>query len=159
MGPPTLESKNLMVCDLLCPIANRWDKRRSEDSYLSSSREVVGQLESDCFSSDGRSKSSGICSPRASYLRKLADVASNGELLDWPKNDTRRFFHVVYRVGDLDRTIKFYTECFGMKVSRQRDVPKEKYSNAFMGFGSEKSHFAVELTYSIYILSCLSVVL
>ncbi|XP_013693511.2 lactoylglutathione lyase GLX1-like [Brassica napus] len=113
-----------------------------------SSREVVGQLESDCFSSDGRSKSSGICSPRASYLRKLADVASNGELLDWPKNDTRRFFHVVYRVGDLDRTIKFYTECFGMKVSRQRDVPKEKYSNAFMGFGSEKSHFAVELTYN-----------
>ncbi|CAG7868637.1 unnamed protein product [Brassica rapa] len=114
----------------------------------SSSREVVGQLETDCFSSDGRSKSSGICSPRASSLRKLADVASNGELLDWPKNDTRRFFHVVYRVGDLDRTIKFYTECFGMKVSRQRDVPKEKYSNAFMGFGSEKSHFAVELTYN-----------
>ncbi|CAF2082662.1 unnamed protein product [Brassica napus] len=110
----------------------------------SSSREVVGQLETDCFSSDGRSKSSGICSPRASSLRKLADVAS----LDWPKNDTRRFFHVVYRVGDLDRTIKFYTECFGMKVSRQRDVPKEKYSNAFMGFGSEKSHFAVELTYN-----------
>ncbi|XP_018514935.1 lactoylglutathione lyase GLX1 [Brassica rapa] len=109
-----------------------------------SSREVVGQLETDCFSSDGRSKSSGICSPRASSLRKLADVAS----LDWPKNDTRRFFHVVYRVGDLDRTIKFYTECFGMKVSRQRDVPKEKYSNAFMGFGSEKSHFAVELTYN-----------
>ncbi|WZY97533.1 hypothetical protein YC2023_069862 [Brassica napus] len=111
---------------------------------VSSSREVVGQLETDCFSSDGRSKSSGICSPRASSLRKLADVAS----LDWPKNDTRRFFHVVYRVGDLDRTIKFYTECFGMKVSRQRDVPKEKYSNAFMGFGSEKSHFAVELTYN-----------
>lgn len=50
---------------------------------------------------------------------------------------------------------RFYTECFGMKVSRQRDVPKEKYSNAFMGFGSEKSHFAVELTYIIYILSCL----
>ena len=50
---------------------------------------------------------------------------------------------------------RFYTEWFGMKVSRQRDVPKEKYSNAFMGFGSEKSHFAVELTYIIYILSCL----
>lgn len=47
---------------------------------------------------------------------------------------------------------RFYSECFGMKVSRKRDVPKEKYSNAFMGFGPEKSHFAVELTYSIYIL-------
>ncbi|KAL0694381.1 hypothetical protein Bca4012_061561 [Brassica carinata] len=120
-------------------------------SSSGSSREV-GQLETECFSSDGHSypprKSSAICSPRASSLRKSVDVAPNGELLDWPKNDTRRFFHVVYRVGNLDRTIKFYTECFGMKVSRKRDVPKEKYSNAFMSFGPEKSHFSVELTYN-----------
>lgn len=69
-------------------------------------------------------------------------------LIDWPKNDKRRFLHAVYRVGDLDRTIKFYTECFGMKLLRKRDVPEEKYSNAFLGFGPEESHFAVELTYN-----------
>lgn len=69
-------------------------------------------------------------------------------LLDWPKKDKRRFLHAVYRVGDLDRTIKFYTECFGMKLLRKRDVPEEKYSNAFLGFGPEESHFAVELTYN-----------
>ena len=110
-----------------------------------SSRELVSdQLETECFASDGHSKSSGTCSPRASSPRN----APNGALLDWPKKDTRRFLHVVYRVGDLDRTIKFYTECFGMKLSRKRDVPKEKYSNAFLGFGSEKTHFAVELTYN-----------
>lgn len=44
--------------------------------------------------------------------------------------------------------VRFYTECFGMKLLRKRDVPEEKYSNAFLGFGPEESHFVVELTYS-----------
>lgn len=35
-----------------------------------------------------------------------------------------------------------------MKLLRKRDVPAEKYSNAFLGFGPEESHFVVELTYS-----------
>ncbi|MBA0695176.1 hypothetical protein Goari_005408, partial [Gossypium aridum] len=69
------------------------------------------------------------------------------ELLEWPKKDNRRLLHAVYRVGDLDRTIKFYTECFGMKLLRKRDIPEEKYSNAFLGFGPEESHFVMELTY------------
>ncbi|KAG9132090.1 hypothetical protein Leryth_023699 [Lithospermum erythrorhizon] len=73
---------------------------------------------------------------------------ANAELLEWPKHDKRRMLHAVYRVGNLDRTIKFYTECFGMKLLRQRDIPEEKYSNAFLGFGSEESHFVVELTYN-----------
>lgn len=44
---------------------------------------------------------------------------------------------------------RFYTECFGMKLTRKRDVPEEKYSNAFLAFGPEESNFAVELTYSM----------
>ncbi|KAF2617027.1 hypothetical protein F2Q68_00040671 [Brassica cretica] len=75
-------------------------------------------------------------------------MAENADLLEWPKKDKRRFLHVVYRVGDLDRTIQFYTECFGMNVLRKRDVPEEKYSNAFLGFGPETSNFVVELTYN-----------
>ncbi|KAM1593291.1 hypothetical protein ACFX1Z_036671 [Malus domestica] len=75
-------------------------------------------------------------------------VAPNAEILEWPKKDKRRFLHAVYRVGDLDRTIKFYTEAFGMKLLRKRDIPEEKYSNAFLGFGPEDSHFVVELTYN-----------
>ncbi|KAH7545732.1 hypothetical protein FEM48_Zijuj01G0124900 [Ziziphus jujuba var. spinosa] len=70
------------------------------------------------------------------------------ELFEWPKKDNRRFLHAVYRVGNLDRTIKFYTEALGMKLLRKRDVPEEKYSNAFLGFGPEESHFVVELTYN-----------
>ncbi|KAH0916536.1 hypothetical protein HID58_030982 [Brassica napus] len=83
-----------------------------------------------------------------SFIRVLGKMAENAELLEWPKKDKRRFLHVVYRVGDLDRTIQFYTECFGMKLLRKRDVPEEKYSNAFLGFGPETSNFVVELTYN-----------
>ena len=42
-----------------------------------------------------------------------------------------------------------------MKLLRKRDVPEEKYSNAFLGFGPETSNFVVELTYSICLLSLL----
>ncbi|XP_022140116.1 putative lactoylglutathione lyase [Momordica charantia] len=73
---------------------------------------------------------------------------ADAQLLEWPKKDNRRLLHAVYCVGDLDRTIKFYTECFGMKLLRIRDVPEEKYSNAFMGFGPEQSSFVVELIYN-----------
>ncbi|KAG0563695.1 hypothetical protein KC19_8G052100 [Ceratodon purpureus] len=61
-----------------------------------------------------------------------AETATNEEnILEFVKNDTRRMLHVVYRVGDLDKTIKFYTECLGMKLLRRRDIPEEKYTNAF----------------------------
>ncbi|KAJ9566176.1 hypothetical protein OSB04_002142 [Centaurea solstitialis] len=85
------------------------------------------------------------------YLEaSMAEASSNvpsAELLEFPKKDKRRFLHAVYRVGDLERSIKFYTEAFGMKLLRQRDIPEEKYSNAFLGFGPEESNFVVELTY------------
>lgn len=69
-------------------------------------------------------------------------------VLEWVQKDKKRMLHAVYRVGDLDRTIKFYTECFGMKLLRKRDIPEEKYSNAFLGFGPEETNFVVELTYN-----------
>ncbi|KAH0875289.1 hypothetical protein HID58_072651 [Brassica napus] len=75
-------------------------------------------------------------------------AATEEDLLKWVKDDNRRMLHVVYRVGDLDRTIKFYTECLGMKLLRKRDIPEEKYTNAFLGYGPEDSHFVIELTYN-----------
>ncbi|KAG5014679.1 putative lactoylglutathione lyase, chloroplastic [Glycine max] len=75
-------------------------------------------------------------------------AASPENVLEWVKQDKRRMLHVVYRVGDLDRTIKFYTECLGMKLLRKRDIPEEKYTNAFLGYGPEDSHFVIELTYN-----------
>ena len=45
---------------------------------------------------------------------------------------------------------RYYTECFGMKLLRKRDVPDDKYTNAFLGFGPEDTNFALELTYSMF---------
>ncbi|XP_062006045.1 lactoylglutathione lyase-like [Rosa rugosa] len=70
------------------------------------------------------------------------------ELLEWPKKNKRRLLHAVYCVGDLERTTKFYTEALGMKLLRQRDIPEEKYLNAFLGFGPEETNFVMELTYN-----------
>ncbi|KAK4764699.1 hypothetical protein SAY86_025789 [Trapa natans] len=86
-------------------------------------------------------------------MAESVPAVPSADLLEWPKKDKRRFLHVVYRVGDLDRTIKFYTECFGMKLLRKRDVPEEKYSNAFIGFGPEESNFVLELTYNYGVTS------
>ncbi|KAM0919158.1 hypothetical protein ACQ4PT_008389 [Festuca glaucescens] len=79
---------------------------------------------------------------------RAGTVIGPEEAMEWVKNDRRRLLHVVYRVGDLDKTIKFYTECLGMKLLRKRDIPEERYTNAFLGYGPEDSHFVVELTYN-----------
>lgn len=75
-------------------------------------------------------------------------AATREDILEWVKEDNRRLLHVVYRVGDIDKTIKFYTECLGMKLLRKRDIPEERYTNAFLGYGPEDSQFVVELTYN-----------
>ncbi|XP_021819485.1 probable lactoylglutathione lyase, chloroplastic [Prunus avium] len=81
-------------------------------------------------------------------LAQAGTAITKENALEWVKNDKRRMLHVVYRVGDLDKTIKFYTECLGMKLLRRRDIPEEQYSNAFLGYGPEDSNFVVELTYN-----------
>lgn len=83
-----------------------------------------------------------------SIIDKQNEYAVVEDCLEWTRMDNRRMLHVVFRVGNLDSTIKFYTECLGMKLLRKRDIPEENYSNAFVGYGSEDSHFAMELTYN-----------
>ncbi|XP_052142713.1 probable lactoylglutathione lyase, chloroplastic [Oryza glaberrima] len=86
--------------------------------------------------------------PDAAQAATAAAAFGSKEAFAWAKSDNRRLLHVVYRVGDIDRTIKFYTECLGMKLLRKRDIPEEKYTNAFLGYGAEDNHFVVELTYN-----------
>ncbi|XP_010060323.2 lactoylglutathione lyase GLX1 [Eucalyptus grandis] len=69
------------------------------------------------------------------------------DILEWVKNDTHRFLNAVIRVGDLNRTVEFYKECFGMQLLSQKDFPEEKYSKAIVGFGPQESHFVLELIY------------
>ncbi|KAB2079801.1 hypothetical protein ERO13_A05G025300v2 [Gossypium hirsutum] len=79
---------------------------------------------------------------------QASTAAAQEAAVEFVKKDKRRMLHVVYRVGDLDRTIKFYTGCLGMKLLRKRDIPEERYTNAFLGYGPEDSHFVIELTYN-----------
>jgi lactoylglutathione lyase len=59
-----------------------------------------------------------------------------------------RFLHTMIRVGDLDRSVNFYTKLLGMKELRRRDVPEGKYTLAFVGYGDESSNAVIELTYN-----------
>ncbi|XP_075084084.1 putative lactoylglutathione lyase, chloroplastic isoform X2 [Nicotiana tabacum] len=95
-----------------------------------------------------REKGSNFSIGAVGSMAHASTATTQENVLDWVKQDKRRMLHVVYRVGDLDRTIKFYTECLGMKLLRKRDVPEERYTNAFLGYGPEDSHFVIELTYN-----------
>ncbi len=59
-----------------------------------------------------------------------------------------RYMHTMLRVGDLDRSVKFYTELFGMKEIRRNDVPDGKYTLVFLGYGDEATSTVLELTYN-----------
>jgi lactoylglutathione lyase len=56
--------------------------------------------------------------------------------------------HTMLRVGDLDRSIAFYTNVLGMQVLRTTDRPEQKYTLAFVGYGDERTHAVLELTYN-----------
>jgi lactoylglutathione lyase len=59
-----------------------------------------------------------------------------------------RLLHTMLRVGNLDRSVKFYTEVLGMKLLRTTDRPDQKYSLAFVGYGGEDRNSVLELTYN-----------
>jgi lactoylglutathione lyase len=59
-----------------------------------------------------------------------------------------RILHTMLRVGDQDRSIKFYTEVLGMKLLRQTDYPEGKFTNTFIGYGDESEQAVIELTYN-----------
>src|ERR1700712_2577538 len=59
-----------------------------------------------------------------------------------------RFLHTMLRVGDLQRSIDFYTNVMGMTLLRQSENPSQNYSLAFVGYGSNPEHAELELTYN-----------
>ena len=59
-----------------------------------------------------------------------------------------KILHTMLRVGDLDRSISFYTDILGMKLKRTTDRPEQKYTLAFVGYGDESEHAVLELTYN-----------
>ena len=59
-----------------------------------------------------------------------------------------RFLHTMLRVGDLQRSIDFYTQVMGMTLIRTSDNPSQKYTLAFVGYGSNPEQAELELTYN-----------
>lgn len=59
-----------------------------------------------------------------------------------------RMLHTMLRVGNLDKSLQFYTEVLGMKLLRQRDYEEGRFTLAFVGYGDESDHTVLELTYN-----------
>ena len=59
-----------------------------------------------------------------------------------------RLLHTMLRVGDLERSIAFYTEVLGMRLLRRKDYPDGRFTLAFVGFGDESSQACLELTHN-----------
>ena len=59
-----------------------------------------------------------------------------------------RILHTMLRVGDLQRSVRFYTDVLGMKLLRTTERPEQKYSLAFVGYDTEERSAVIELTYN-----------
>ena len=59
-----------------------------------------------------------------------------------------RILHTMLRVGDLQRSIDFYTKLLGMNLLRTTDRPEQQYTLAFVGYGTNPDHAELELTYN-----------
>lgn len=59
-----------------------------------------------------------------------------------------RLLHTMLRVGDLDRSIAFYTDVLGMQLLRRHDYPEGQFTLAFVGYGPEDANSVIELTYN-----------
>ena len=59
-----------------------------------------------------------------------------------------RVLHTMIRVGNLDRSLAFYTEVLGMRLLRRQDYPGGRFTNAFVGYGDESEGAVLELTFN-----------
>lgn len=59
-----------------------------------------------------------------------------------------RLLHTMLRVGDLERSLDFYTNVLGMQLLRRTDRPEQRYTLAFVGYGDERTNAVLELTYN-----------
>ena len=59
-----------------------------------------------------------------------------------------RLLHTMLRVGNLQRSIDFYTQALGMTLLRTTDRPEQQYTLAFLGYGRNPEHAEIELTYN-----------
>lgn len=59
-----------------------------------------------------------------------------------------RILHTMLRVGNLEKSLAFYTQVLGMQLLRKQEFPEGRFTLAFVGFGPESEQAALELTYN-----------
>ena len=59
-----------------------------------------------------------------------------------------RLLHTMFRVTDMEKSIDFYTNIFGMKLLRRKDFPEGKFTLVFLGYGNEEDNTVIELTHN-----------
>jgi lactoylglutathione lyase len=59
-----------------------------------------------------------------------------------------KMLHTMIRVGNLDRSLAFYTQLLGMRLLRKKDYPGGRFTLAFVGYGDEADHTVIELTHN-----------
>ncbi len=59
-----------------------------------------------------------------------------------------RMLHTMLRVGDLEKSVAFYTDVLGMQLLRRKDYASGRFTLAFLGYGNEKEHTVLELTHN-----------
>jgi lactoylglutathione lyase len=96
-----------------------------------------------------------LCRPPApvgmvSHANTASQVYGIGIRSNQPstKDTTMRLLHTMLRVGNLQRSIDFYTQVLGMKLLRTSENPEYKYSLAFVGYGNNPEHAEIELTWN-----------
>jgi lactoylglutathione lyase len=89
------------------------------------------------------------CQRRATSERKLQHNHANTQAPSLEKVNTMRLLHTMLRVGDLQRSIDFYTQVLGMSLLRTSENPEYKYSLAFVGYeGGNPGQAEIELTWN-----------
>lgn len=76
------------------------------------------------------------------------DYAIIGVVFLLQGEENMRILHTMLRVGDLERSIKFYTDVLGMRLLRRSENEQYKYSLAFLGYADESESAVIELTYN-----------
>ena len=83
-----------------------------------------------------------------SFAADAPSAAQTPSRADSRQNVGMRLLHTMLRVGNLQRSIDFYTQVLGMKLLRTSENPEYKYSLAFVGYGNNPEHAEIELTYN-----------
>src|SRR5262249_43225598 len=86
--------------------------------------------------------------PLSRLARRARNPRARGRRVAPPERKMMRILHTMLRVGDMQRSVKFYTQALGMKVLRTTDRPEQKYSLTFVGYDTEERSAVLELTYN-----------